>query len=58
MEGLWYTIGSIDGNFRDERPVTVIRKLAQIAWVVTGIVLIAQFTASITSPRSMTPMIC
>ena len=49
LEGLWYTIGSMGGNFMDERPVTVIRKLAQMAWVVIGIILIAQFTASITS---------
>ena len=49
LEGLWYTIGSMGGNFMDERPVTVIRKLVQMAWVVIGIILIAQFTASITS---------
>jgi polar amino acid transport system substrate-binding protein len=42
MEGVWYTIGSMGGNFMDEKPVTVIRKLVQMAWVV-------QFTASITS---------
>ena len=49
LEGLWYTIGSMGGNFMDERPVTVMRKLVQIVWVVIGIILIAQFTASITS---------
>jgi len=49
LEGLWYTIGSMGGNFMDDRPVTVMRKLVQIVWVVIGIILIAQFTASITS---------
>jgi polar amino acid transport system substrate-binding protein len=49
LEGLWYTIGSIGGNFVDEQPASVIRKLIQMAWVVIGIVLIAQFTASITT---------
>jgi len=49
LEGLWYTIGSMGGNFVDEQPVTVVRKLVQMTWVVIGIILIAQFTASITS---------
>jgi polar amino acid transport system substrate-binding protein len=49
LEGLWYTVGSIGGNYIDETPPTVARKLAQMAWVIIGIILIAQFTASLTT---------
>jgi polar amino acid transport system substrate-binding protein len=49
LEGLWYTVGSIGGNYIDATPPSVIRKLAQMLWVVVGIILIAQFTASLTT---------
>ena len=49
LEGLWYTVGSIGGNYIDETPPSIARKLAQMLWVVVGIILIAQFTASLTT---------
>jgi polar amino acid transport system substrate-binding protein len=49
FEGLWYTVGSMSGNFVDERPAGILRKVVQMMWVIIGIILIAQFTASITS---------
>lgn len=49
-EGLWWSTGLLAaGNYGPDEPQGVVRRIAAIVWIFVGIILIAQFTASVTS---------
>ena len=49
-EGLWWSVGVVATGTYGEAPVTSkMRRVVAMVWIVLGIVLIAQFTASVTS---------
>ncbi len=49
-EGMWWAVGVVASGTYGDAPVTSkVRRLVAMVWIVLGIVLIAQFTASVTS---------